>query len=128
MCDTAIERAGTSVPVVAFEKLGQSMSKNALASRRKYTTDIQHITDALVAAGYTSLDKQAKALGLHRATAWTIVKSKHKLGRLNVETTERILANPHLPASVRTVVEQYRTERSVVRVRRHERRTHFQES
>jgi len=96
--------------------------------RRKYTTGIQHITDALVAAGYTSLDKQAKALGLHRATAWTIVKSKHKLGRLNIETTERILANPHLPASVRTVVEQYRTERSVVRVRRHERRTHFQES
>jgi hypothetical protein len=104
------------------------MRKNSLTSHRKYATDIQHITDALVAAGYTSLDKQAKALGIHRATAWTIVRSKHKLGRLNVETTEQMLASSHLPPSVRTVVEQYRAERSVC-VRRNERRpTRFQES
>ena len=46
---------------------------------------IEHIADALVAAGYTSLDKQAKALGIHRATAWTIIKKKHKLGRLSTQ-------------------------------------------
>ena len=41
---------------------------------------IQDITEALISSGYTSLDEQAKALGLHRATVWTITKNKHKLG------------------------------------------------
>ena len=38
------------------------------------TIPVQAIAEALVKEGYTSLDKQAKALGLHRATAWTIMK------------------------------------------------------
>ena len=72
---------------------------------------LQDIGDALIAAGYTSLDKQAKALGIHRATAWTIIKKKHKLGRLNPDTTNRMLANRELPPSVRIVIEQYLAER-----------------
>jgi hypothetical protein len=67
---------------------------------------IQAIADALVAAGYTSLDDQAKALGLHRSTAWTIVKTRHKLGRLNRQTTQRILENPDTPPSVRAIIQQ----------------------
>ena len=74
---------------------------------RRRTTQIQEIADALVAAGYISLDEQAKALGLNRSTVWTIVKSKHKLGRLNAKTTQTILANPDTPASVRVVIQQY---------------------
>ena len=76
----------------------------------RQTTPIEYIADALVAAGYTSLDKQAKALGIHRATAWTIIKKKHKLGRLNPDTVNRMLANRELPASVRIVIEQYLAE------------------
>ena len=34
----------------------------------------KEVADALIALGYTSLDDQAKALGIHRATAWTIIK------------------------------------------------------
>ena len=68
---------------------------------------VQAIAEALVAEGYTSLDKQAKALGLGRSTAWTIIKKKHKLGRLNAKTTQSILANPDTPASVRAVIQQY---------------------
>jgi hypothetical protein len=64
------------------------------------------IAEALVAAGYTSLDKQAKALGLHRATAWTITKNRHKLGRLNTKTAQLILANPYTPPSVRAIIQQ----------------------
>jgi hypothetical protein len=78
------------------------------------TTPIEHIGDALVAAGYTTLDKQAKALGIHRATAWTIVTRKHKLGRLNTDTTNRMLANPELPPNVRIVIDQYLAERPVL--------------
>ncbi len=42
---------------------------NESRSRRR-TIPVQAIAEALVKEGYTSLDKQAKALGLHRATAW----------------------------------------------------------
>jgi hypothetical protein len=71
---------------------------------------LQDIADALIADGYTSLDAQAKALGIHRATAWTIIKTKHKLGRLNACTTRRILENPGTPPSVRAVIEKYLAE------------------
>ena len=80
--------------------------------RWKYPTKIQDIAGALIAEGYRSLDEQAKALGVHRSTAWTIVKTKHKLGRLSRKTTNSMLANPELPPSVRIVVLQYLTERS----------------
>ena len=84
---------------------------SADSSGLRRTTPIQHIADALVEAGYTTLDAQAKALGIHRATAWTIIKTKHKLGRLNTSTTKRILANPDTPPTVRAVVQQYLAER-----------------
>lgn len=73
---------------------------------------IQDITDALVSSGYTSLDEQAKALGLHRATVWTIVKNKHKLGRLSAKTIERIITNATTPPRVRAVVKEYVAETS----------------
>ena len=79
---------------------------------RKYAVKLHHISEALIASGYTTLDDQAKALGVHRSTAWTIVKTKHKLGRLSAKTTKRILANPATPASVRAIVQRYLAERS----------------
>jgi hypothetical protein len=71
---------------------------------------LQEISQALIASGFTSLDEQAKALGLHRSTAWTIVKTKHKLGRLQSKTARRILANPETPPAVRALVRQYIAE------------------
>jgi hypothetical protein len=84
---------------------------SASRARRKYTTNIQHIANALIAAGYKSLDKQAKALGIHRATVWTIIRERHKLDRLNTSTTKRMLANPELPPCIRDVIERYVAER-----------------
>ena len=78
----------------------------------KYPTRIRHIADALVAEGCVALDKQAKALGVHRSTAWTIMRTKHKLDRLSLKTTNRMLASPELPPSVRLVVLRYVMERS----------------
>jgi hypothetical protein len=74
------------------------------------TSPFQQIAEALIEAGYKSLDAQAKALGIHRSTAWTIIKSRHKLGRLNTKTTQQILANPETPPAVRAVVEKYLAE------------------
>jgi len=70
-------------------------------------TKIQDITEALISSGYTSLDRQAKALGLHRSTAWTIIRSRHKLGRLSTKTIERIITNPETPPLVLTAIQEY---------------------
>ena len=96
-------RASLSVRLEAVRHL------NTWSARR--TVPVQHIADALIEAGYTSLDEQAKALGIHRATAWTIIKTKHKLGYLNAKTTERMLANPELPQCIRDVLQRNVAER-----------------
>ena len=102
-------------PSERFETVRFSNAENPTSrSHRKHTTNIQHIVGALVAAGYTSLDAQAKALGVHRATAWTIIRKKHKLDRLNTDTTNRMLRNPELPQCVRAVIEQYVAERPIL--------------
>ena len=75
-------------------------------------TKIQNITDALISSGYTSLDEQAKALGLHRMTAWTMRENKHKLGRLSAKTIERIITNPDTPPRVLDAVKEYVAEMS----------------
>jgi len=76
---------------------------------------VQPLVNALLAAGCNSLDEQAKALGIHRATAWTIIKNKHKLGCLNQATVSRILANSDTPQSVRVIIEQYLSEKVDIR-------------
>lgn len=79
--------------------------------------ELGRISEALISSGYTSLDKQAKALGVHRSTAWVIIKNKHKLGRLSAKTVYRILGNPQTPPAVRTVVQQYMSKRSKRKLR-----------
>lgn len=79
------------------------------------TDHLGSISEALIASGYTSLDEQAKALGLHRSTTWTIIKKKQKLGRLCAKTIDRILSNPETPAAVRIAVQQYAVQKSSAR-------------
>ena len=88
----------------------QSKHLRALRNLNARKTKIQDITDALISSGYTSLDEQAKALGLHRATVWTIRESKHKLGRLSAKTIERMITNPETPPRVRAAVKEYVAE------------------
>jgi len=76
---------------------------------RKNTID--EIVEALIASGCTSLDQQAKALGLHRATTWTIIKNKHKLGRLSTKTIVRMIENPNTPSDVLAVIQKYVSEK-----------------
>jgi hypothetical protein len=82
-----------------------------------YRVGLINIADALISSGYTSLDKQAKALGLPRSTAWTIVHAKHKVDRLSAKVTARMLENPGLPPLVRKTLQQYLAERSTVAAR-----------
>jgi plasmid maintenance system antidote protein VapI len=82
-----------------------------------YSIELGRISQALISSGYTSLDEQARALGVHRSTAWMIIKNKHKLGRLSAKTIDRILGNPQTPLAVRMVVQQYVTKRSERKLR-----------
>ena len=46
--------------------------------KSRQTAKMREMVEALVAAGYDSLDSQAAALGLSRSTTWTIIKATHK--------------------------------------------------
>ena len=43
---------------------------------------IREIREALCAAGYVTLNKQADGLGLARSTAWTVLRAGHKASGL----------------------------------------------
>jgi len=68
-------------------------SERLLALRDLFTRKgkIQEITDALISSGYT------KALGLHRKTAWTIIKKRHEVAHLSARTIERTITNQKGP-------------------------------
>jgi len=84
-----------------------SVRLHALQSLNWRKNKIQNIVEALISSGHKSLDEQARALGLNRATAWTIRKNRHKLGRLSAKTIARIIANPNTPPLVLTAVYDY---------------------
>jgi hypothetical protein len=68
---------------------------------------LKDIGAALIEAGICSLDEQARALGVHRSTAWTIMRATHKCDRLSTKSRARILASRHLPPGVRPVIQAY---------------------
>ena len=73
---------------------------------------IRQLSDALAAAGFVTLDQQAKVLGLGRSTTWNIVKGSHKGSGLSATTINRALAAPHLPAPVRAKILEYVEEKA----------------
>jgi hypothetical protein len=72
---------------------------------------IGEIADALARVGYTTLDEQAKALGLPRSTTWTIMRCCHKASGLSARLINRMLVSPDLPPPVRTTIQEYVKER-----------------
>ena len=71
------------------------------------TAKIKELGTALLAAGFGTIDEQAKALGLSRSTAWTILKANHKSSGLSAAVINRILAAAQLPPAVRRTVLDY---------------------
>jgi hypothetical protein len=51
---------------------------------------IREIGAALIATRYFTLDKQAKALGVPRSTAWTILQACHKNYGLSEKLIKRM--------------------------------------
>ena len=73
---------------------------------------IRELAAVLVAAGFVSLDDQAKALGLSRSTTWTILKAKHKNYGLSAALINRVLAKPDLNSRVRGKIIEYIREKA----------------
>ena len=72
---------------------------------------IHEIADALVAAGFVTLDKEAKALGLGRSTTWTVLKNGYKNSGISATIIDRILSSPWLPPPVRAKIIEYIEEK-----------------
>ena len=68
---------------------------------------IKNICDALVAAGFDTLDKQAEVLGLPRSTTRTILRGTHKKSGLSATLLTRMLKSLRLPPAVRAKIIEY---------------------
>src|SRR6266498_2970458 len=80
--------------------------------KARQSSKIREIGDALVAMGLLTLDEQAKALGLGRSTAWTILQASHKGSGLSAAVVNQMLAAPQLPPLVRAVILEYVDEKT----------------
>lgn len=83
------------------------------AMKVRQSVKIHEITDALVAAGFVALDKEAKALGLGRSTTWTILKNGYKNSGISATIINRMLSSSWLPPPVRAKIIEYIEEKLV---------------
>ena len=76
----AMVLAGAPNEMAAINKPHQGPRSKYPSVKSVDDTDLlRRLAAALAAAGYDTLDEQAKALGIHRSTAWTIVTSSRSV-------------------------------------------------
>jgi hypothetical protein len=81
--------------------------------KARQSSKIRELTEAVEAAGFLTLDEQAKVLGVPRSTAWTIRRASHKASGLSASIINRMLAAPKLPLLVRAKILEYVEEKAV---------------
>jgi hypothetical protein len=80
--------------------------------KTRQASKIREIGEALITAGFVSLDAQAKVFELPRSTAWTILSTKHKGTGISAGTICRMLSSKRLPPLVRAKIMEYAEERA----------------
>jgi hypothetical protein len=90
----------------------QSSTAAASEMKARQCGAIKELHDVLLAAGFESLDDQARELGICRSTMWTITKARHKSSGLSPTIINRILAQPKLESRVRKSLVQYVRDKS----------------
>jgi hypothetical protein len=68
---------------------------------------LQELRAALRSAGLSTVDQQAKALGLSRSTTWFVMTGNYKTSGLSATLINRMLAAHGLPAAARTTLLKY---------------------
>ena len=106
-----VQNTGCDLPDFANpELMEQVLTERELKARQ--SSKIREIGELLITAGFISLDAQAKALGLARSTAWTILSATHMGTGLSARIICRMLSSGELPAPVRTKVLEYAEEKA----------------
>jgi hypothetical protein len=82
------------------------------AMRARQCQKIRGLRQALIEAGFISLDQQAKVLGLSRSTTWAVLRGNHKCTGLRATLIVRMLTAPKLPQEVRSILVSYVNEKS----------------
>jgi hypothetical protein len=80
--------------------------------KAKQAAKLREVGEALRAAGFSTLDKQAEALALCRSTAWSVLRANHKASGLSAAVINRMLAAPQLPSTVREKLLEYVEEKA----------------
>ena len=78
----------------------------------RQSAKIKELAEAVHAAGFRTVNQQAKALGLSRSTVWTIRKASHKASGLSASIINRMLASPQLPPLARSKIMEYVEEKA----------------
>ena len=79
--------------------------------KARQSLKVREIENALAKAGHTTLDQQARVLGLSRATTWTLLKGAHKSSGLSATIINRMLEAPYLPSLVQAKIIEYVQEK-----------------
>ena len=79
------------------ELVEQVLTERELKARQ--SSKIREIGEALITAGFVSLNAQAKVFALPRSTAWTILSAKHKGTGLSARIIYRMLSSGELNAN-----------------------------
>jgi hypothetical protein len=79
-------------------------------AKARQAAKLAEIREALVAAGYDTIARQAAILGVCRTTAWVVLNRDKKSGP-SASVIKRILSSPQVPMSVRQKIQQYVEEK-----------------
>ena len=109
-----VQKTGRYLPDFAnAELMEQVLTERELKARQ--SSKIREIGEALITAGFVSLNaqaNQAKVFGLPRSTAWTILSAKHKGTGLCARIICRMLSSGELPVLVRAKIMEYAQEKA----------------
>jgi hypothetical protein len=86
-------------------------SRSSAHMRASQVKKIRELRQALIDAGFVSLDQQATALGLPRSTTWAVLKGNHKCSGLRAGLITRMLGSPKLPAAAKSILADYVSEK-----------------
>ena len=86
-------------------------SRPTIEAKIRQANRISELGAALAAAGYITLDEQARALGLSRRTSRAFLKGSRKDSGLSAATISRMLCSPELPRHARATVWAYVEEK-----------------
>ena len=106
-----VQKTGRYLPDFAnAELMEQVLTERELKARQ--SSKIREIGEALITAGFVSLNAQAKVFGLPRSTAWTILAAEHKGTGISARIVCRMLSSAQLPALARVKIMEYAEERA----------------